>query len=439
MNKRKLTDFFDKEFKQFSANKNYQSIASYIDGLKPTARKVMHTVIKNKLDAWTKVEVLANKTAGETEYLGGASNISGVIVTYSKTYVGSNNLQMLDTNGNFGQRLDTKPGEPRYIKVRKDKRTDSLFNKMDNKILIEQEFEETIIEPRFFVPTLPILLINGSEGMGSGHAHVVLPRSIDNVKDYLKSSLTGNSLPLLPPFWNGFKGKVYQGDAKNKWVTEGLYEVNRRTITITELPIGYSLKSYIKKLDALEDKKAIRSYIDESDTKKDNFRFKIMVDTKFDLSHDNIIDKLALTSKFAENYTTIDENNSIRIFETPEEIVEAYIKIKLEYMQKRKDYIIEDISKDLLNLKGKYLFIKAVTEDKIKVNKTKKVDIIKQIDDFKTINKVNDSYDYLLTMPIYSLTSERMDALVEQLKTKKKELDEVKSKETSEMWLDEID
>lgn len=438
MNKRKVISFFEEEYKQQAQNKNYQSIGSYVDGMKPTARKVMHTVIKNNLTSWSKVEVLANKTAGETEYLGGSTNIAGVIVTISKGYTTSNNLPMLDTNGNFGQRLDTKPGEARYIKVRKDKQTDKYFNKVDNNILIEQEFEETIVEPKFFVPTLPFILLNGSEGVGSGHAQMILPRSLDNIKDYIIKSLNDEELPPLIPYWNNFQGVVSQGADSAKWLTEGIYTVNKRKITITELPVGFSLLQYTKKLDTLVDSKSIKSYIDESDTKSDTYRFIVDVDIKFDLSHKNIVTKLKLESKFAENYTCMNENNSVQLFNSAQEIMDAYINIKLEYLQKRKDYLIEKTKDDLLVLASKYIFVKKIVDNELEVKNRTKNDIISDIEKIDKIITVDGSYLYLLQMSIYTLTQEKLQELLSSIKSKKAELLEIQNKEIQDTWKEEI-
>jgi len=437
--KRLVSSFFEEEYKQQAANNNYQKIASYVDGLKPTARKVIHTVIKNNLTSWTKVEVLANKTAGETEYLGGSSNISGVITTISKGYVTSNNIPMLDTMGNFGQRLDNKPGEPRYIKVRKGNILEDYFSKVDNNILIVQEFEETIIEPRFFVPNLPFILLNGSMGaLGTGHAQEILPRDINDIKLYINNYI--NDIPNSPlkPYWNNFRGIIKQGETYNKWITEGLYKVNKRQITVYELPVGYSLLSYTKKLDILVDKKVIRSYIDESNTKTDKFMFIIKVDTKFKLEHENILDKLKLTSKFSENYTVMDENNSIKVFDNSSDLLDSYIKIKLKYLGLRKEYIINKIKDDLAIMVSKYTFINLIIDNKLIINKRKKNEIILELEELPDIIKINNSYDYLLNTPIYNLTQEKIDNIYDNIKLKKEELLNVTNQSIEVMWLEDI-
>jgi len=433
-----IKQFFETLYSDQAQNNNYQSIASYIDGLKPTARKVIHTVLKNNINQWTKVEGLANRTAGETEYLGGATNISGVIVTIAKDYVTSNNIPMLDTNGNFGERLNNKPGEPRYIKTRMLKDMRKYFNKDDEINLIQQEFEGTIVEPKFFVPSIPFILVNGSEGIGTGHAQLIIPRDINDITENINLFLDNKPMKEMIPNWNGFKGKVLKGEDNSKWVTEGIYSVEKRKIIITELPVGYTLLAYTKKLDALEDNKIIKSYIDESDTKKDIFRIIINIDFKFDTSHDNIIKTLKLQTKFSENYTCMNEHNTIQVFDSSNELLKEYIKIKMKYNQKRKDYLIKQKKEDLLIMASKYLFIKNIIDNKIIVNKKKKSEIISQLETFEKIIKIDGNYDYLLRMPLHSLTEEKVKDLLETIKNGNNQLKELINMDISDIWKNEL-
>jgi len=431
--------FFETLYSDQAQNKNYQSIASYVDGLKPTARKVIHTVLKNNINQWTKVEGLANRAAGETEYLGGATNISGVIVTIAKDYVTSNNIPMLDTNGNFGERLNNKPGEPRYIKTRMLKDMRKYFNKDDEINLIQQEFEGTIVEPKYFVPTIPFILVNGSEGIGSGHAQTIIPRNPKDISENIKLFLDNKPMKEMIPYWKNFNGKVLKGEDDSKWITEGIYSVEKRKIIITELPVGYTLLAYTKKLDVLENNKTIKSYIDESDTKNDVYKFIINIDFKFDTSHENIVKTLKLQTKFAENYTCMNEHNTIQVFEHSNDLLKEYIKVKSEYNQKRKDYLIEKKKDDLLIMASKYLFIKNIIDDNIIVNKKKKSEIISQLESFEKIIKIDGNYDYLLRMPLHSLTEEKVKELLDLIKNGKNQLKELTEMNISDIWKKEME
>ncbi|MEA3387397.1 MAG: DNA gyrase subunit A, partial [Patescibacteria group bacterium] len=210
-------------------------------------------------------------------------------------------------------------------------------------------------------------------------------------------------------------------------------------ITITELPIGYNLASYTKVLDDLEDKKIIRSYTDKSNAKTDKFEFDVAMDSKIlKLSDDVVRTKLKLVKTVTENFTVIDENNKVVVYNSPEEVINHYIKLKLHFLELRKDYLIQKTKDDLLILASKYLFIKNVTEGSIIVNNKKKIDIINQLETFDKIIKYNDSFEYLLNMPIYSLTEEKLIELKNKIQDNKKDLELIESKPIEETWSNEI-
>jgi DNA gyrase/topoisomerase IV subunit A len=145
-----------------------------------------------------------------------------------------------------------------------------------------------------------------------------------------------------------------------------------------------------------------------------------------------------LVKTITENFTVIDENNKVVVYNSPEEVINHYIKLKLHFLQLRKDYLVQKTKDDLLILASKYIFVLNVTEENIKVNKVKKADIISQVKNYPKIITVDGSYDYLLAMKIYNLTEEKLAELLQQIKDKKVELIEIQSKEISETWSEEI-
>jgi len=430
-----VTKFLSEEVVDFASYSTLRAIASLVDGFKNSGRKVAFTTMKRP-NKETKVSILAGIIAIETEYLHG--DISGSIVSMAKNYVGSNNIPLLTREGNFGTRFEPEASANRYIFTAKENIFNKIFNPIDNNILINQEFEGTKIEPKFYVPSLPLILINGSEGIATGFAQKILPRNVQVIKEYIKAYLENEELPSLKPYYNGFEGSIEAGENNNQWIISGNIERKTNTkLLITELPIGYNLGSYIKILDTLEDKKIIRSYSDLSED--DKFKFEVVIDTKTMKKDDSsIMDILKLTKKVTENFTVLDEKNRVVIYKSPEEVINHYIKVKLDYLNKRKTYLIQAIQNEINILKSKYIFIKNVTEEKIKVNKKKKVEIITQLQNFTDIIKVDDTYEYLLRMPIYSLTQEKMAELLKEVETKENELSKVKNEEISETWEKEI-
>ena len=436
----KISDFCNSDLVDYASYSTIRAIGSLVDGQKNAARKILHTVLDKNIRNEIKVSQLASKMAEHTEYLHGAAD--GVITNLAQNYIGTNNLNLLEPEGNFGTRHSPEPSASRYIMTYGSKTLFNIFKKDDNAILISQEFEGTKIEPKFFVPTLPLILINGSEGIATGFAQKILPRDVNIVKEYIEKSIKGEELPDLVPMYKGFKGIIEKGDNDNQWLIKGTFERTSLTkIMITELPIGYNLKSYTKVLDDLEDKKIIRDYTDLSDSKKDEFKFEVQMDSKSIKNEDDwLLDKLKLVKKVTENFTVIDENNRVVAYNSPEEVINHYIKVKLKYVDKRKSHLIEKMNKDILLNASRYLFIKNVTEGNIVVNKQKKEAIIEQLDkpEFDKIIKDEDSYDYLLRMPIYNLTEERMEELKNKIIDMKKELTIIKETSAADMWSKEI-
>ena len=438
MNNRKISEFLNEELVTYASYSTIRAIASLIDGQKNAQRKVLHTVLQKNIIKDIKVSRLTSFVSQNTEYLHGETSLEGVIVGLAKNYSGTNNIPLLIREGNFGTRFNNFASASRYIFTAQENILSKLFIKEDNAVLIKQEFEGTDIEPRFLIPTLPLILINGSDGIATGFAQKILPRNPGVIKDYIESYIKNDSIPELSPWYNGFDGIIEKGEKDNQWIIKGTFEkISMKKIIITELPIGYNLTSYTKVLDDLEDNKVIRSYKDQSEN--DKFKFEISVDSKFMKNDDEwIIQKLKLRKTVTENFTVIDENNKVKVYTSAEEVINHYIRIKMEFLQKRKNYLTESTKRDLLQLASKYIFIKGVTENTIIVNKKKKDEIISQLKTFDKIQTVDNSYDYLLRMPIYSLTVEKLDELLEQIKNKKSELQDIINKSIKDTWTEEI-
>jgi len=442
-NKITIKHFFEEELVDYASYSTLRAIASLVDGQKNSSRKLIHTIQKKNITSKYKVQNLASLVSMETEYLHGGVSLEGVIVTTARKFIGTNNLNVLYPSGNFGTRFEPEASASRYIFTYKEPIFDKLFNKEDNNVLLKQNFEGTEIEPRFFVPTLPLILINGSTGIATGFAQKILPRKISDIKKYITAynkNPNAKKFPNIEPYYEGFNGIIEKGAKDNQWNIKGTFEkVQRNKIIITELPIGYDLKQYTKVLDILEDNKTIRSYKDLSDSKNDIFKFEVSVTSDFfNLDDESIISKLKLIKSVTENFTVINENNRIEVYNSAEEVLNHYIKVKMDYLQKRKDYMVSKIKQDILETASKYLFVKNITDGKIIVNNKKKQEIEEQIIPIKNIIKKDGSYDYLLRMPIYSLTEEKLKDIYNDITKLKVYLDETTNKSISSIWIDEI-
>ena len=433
-----LSNFFNSDFVDYASYDNLRKIGSCIDGLKNASRKVIFTVLEKNIKEPIKVSQLANKVAEYAEYLHGS--LDGVVVNLGQDFAGTNNVPLLQKKGNFGTRFAQEASAPRYIFTYGSKNLFTLFKKEDLKILKEQMFEGERIEPVFYVPTLPLILVNGSEGVSSGFAQKILPRNPKNIIKYLTNKIQGkrNNKDLLKPFFKDFKGAVEQGETSFQWLIKGKIErTNKNQITISEIPVGYDLKTYIKVLKTLEDSKVILDWDDLSDKE---FKFIVKMSPKDldKLSEDEILDKLKLVKKVTENLTCLNANNQIQEFQSAEEILDYYFKVKMEYLGKRKDYLVQELKTDLDILNAKITFIKAILDKSLVIEKQPKDKIVKNLEKISTV-KVQDSYDYLLNMPLYSLTLEKIKALTETLKNSKLKLKETQEKTLENFWLEDLE
>ena len=205
-----------------------------------------------------------------------------------------------------------------------------------------------------------------------------------------------------------------------------------------EVPIGYDLKGYLDVLDELEDNKFIKSYKDKSEDDKFYFEVSMGPNDLSKFTDDELLIKMKLVKKVTENYTCMNESNKIEVFENIYDIIDRYIEIKLEYLQKRKDHQLQKFEDDIKIDFSKFLFIKNIVENKLIINKRKKDDIVKDLEKIDNIIQKDNSFDYLLNMGIMSLTEERMNKLQEDIKSKKSELDKLKNTDIKDIWLDEL-
>jgi DNA topoisomerase-2 len=434
----KISEFFNKDYVDQASYDNLRKIASLVDGQKNASRKILYTVLEKNIKDKIKVSQLGSKVAEFAEYLHG--NLDGVIVNLGQDFPGTNNIPLLQKKGNFGTRFSQEASASRYIYTYGTSEFFNLFKKEDTEILKQQYFEGQQIEPMFYVPSLPILLVNGSEGVSSGFAQKILPRNPNEIKKYIESSLSGISgAHNLTPYYEGFNGTIEQGETSNQWLIKGILEVKGiNKVEITEVPVGYDLKSYIKILDDLEDKKVIQSYRDKSED--DSFKFEVNINSKDLKKWDNetLMNKLKLIKKVSENYTVIDENNKIKVYTSAKEILDHYINVKLGYVEKRKANQIEKLTNEIRFDFSKYLFIKMITEDSLVINKRKKDDIVNDLQKIEKIIDRDGSYDYLLNMNIMSLTEERMDKLQQDIKVKKETLDKLVQTSIEQLWINEL-
>ena len=443
MNKRDLTDYYEKDVPAYASYDNLRKICG-IDGLKLSQRKLIYAAFKRCYNSWLKTDTMCAQTQIDTNYIHGAANLETVIDNLAANYVGSNNYALLTGNsGGFGCRISPRASAGRYTRVMLSEISKKLFLDIDNNVLEKQYFEGQYIEPKFLVPVFPVMFLNGSNGMSTGFSNELQPRNPNEIIEYIKKKISGIEKPRMQllPWFRGHLGKVEFNKELNRNESFGVITKNNMTsYTITELPIGIEYQKYVDYLDKLCEGGTICDYDDRCDPKTDKILFEIKTTRDFTRKHEGrkLFEVLHLVKSLPETLCCIDENNRVREFTSIQEILDAYIEIRLKYYNLRKDYLLKTIKKSLEELSSKYLFVKAIVDKTIVVANKKKDDIVKQIEKQPKILKQDGSYEYLLRMQIYNLTTEKLEELKCQIKSKKEEFDNIKKTSVEDMWTNDL-
>ena len=453
-----FSDFYNNDAPSYGAYDNIRKIASYIDGLKLSQRKVMYTLFKKFPNPSTenKTSRLASSVAECTEYLHGEASLTQVLDTMAASFTGSNNYPLVTGHGNFGTRFSGagSAAAPRYTYCSVSTISDKLFPIIDRALCRSQVFEGTEIEPIFMMPVFPVLFLNGTDGISTGWKTTIYPRNPKEILKYIRAVLNkSDKIPHIEnalPWFKGFLGetklikeKDANGNVSEKVMNYGVIEkVNSNTLHISEIPITYTYASYIKVLDGLVEKGVIEDYEDLSDPKTDKFEFTIKVKRVFfegNQDSQSWIKVFALAKPLNEQLNCIDENNRIREFNNIREIIDAFMKIRLEFYAKRKEYLLKMYFDEIMLDASKYTWCKGIIDESIVIKNKKKDDIVKQLDRIDKIIEKDGSYNYLLNMPMSSITKEKMTELTEKIKALKDKIKELQKETIEEMWLNDLD
>ena len=435
-----ITEFFDSEYTDYASYDNYRKIANFSDGLKPSARKIMFTVMDSIASKTIKVDMLCARASERCQYLHGVNSLNGVTVGLAQSHTGTNNIPLLTRWGNFGNRNSHDAAAGRYIKTSLEEIAPYIYKKEDLPILIPQELEGYSIEPQFFMPIIPMILVNGAEGLTTGFAQKILPRDPLDIIKYITSRLKDKTpRTKLVPYYRGFTGRIDTYEEDNCWGTTGVLDfTNLTTIVISDIPPTFTLKSYIKVLDKLEEADIIKSYKDGSSGNIFKFTVKVARDFININSTEKIMSHFRISKKSTENFTCQNAEMNIHKFDSAADLIESYITLRLEYYQKRKDHILTTLKDDIIKAFSKYMFIKGVVEGTIIVSNRSVGDINAQLDANNSIHPVNGSYSYLLSIPISSLTKEQFEKLYKSITDMKTKYNDINIVNTHDMWLKEL-
>ena len=394
-----IKNFLNTGFRSFSTYDCKINIPNLIDGFKISQRKSVFAI--NKANKLNTVERWSAQVASDTAYHHGAASLEGVIVGLAQNFPTSNNVNWFTPDGQFGNILNHDASSGRYISVEISPNFRKWFSKEDDIILDYEEEDGEQIEPKYFIPKVPTILFNGTSGIGTGYACTILNYNPSDVVRNVLQVLEGKKQSKLVPWYNGYKGKIVKSD--NQTIFYGVFErINSVTLKITQLPVGYDLEKYKGILSKLIEKDLIKDYDDNST--EDGWN--IIIHCRRDLTSqdDNtILEKLNLISRESENITVWDESGKIKIFEGPESLIEYFVKVRLDFYEKRRNKLIDGTTNKITWVSERLRFIKFYLANSKKFRDTSKADLIVllQQNDFE-------NYDQLLQMPMWNLTRDRI-------------------------------
>ncbi|KAF9870326.1 DNA topoisomerase 2 [Colletotrichum karsti] len=478
------TDFVNRELILFSMADNMRSIPSVVDGLKPGQRKVMYACFKRNLVKDQKVIELAGYVSEQTSYHHGEASLQQTIIGLAQNFVGSNNINCLEPSGNFGSRLagGSDAASPRYIHTRLSPFARKIFSTLDEPNL-EPQFEDgKRIEPKAYAPVIPMILCNGADGIGTGWSTSIPNYHPIQIVENLKRRMgrldpeNTEDAPFEPmmPWFRGWKGTPEVAD-KDRYKFNGICEIDEKTgeVVITELPIRMWTDDFKAKLEEVisgtKGPSWIKDYKEFNDHK--NVHFVIQMDDKFsrDVMADGLMERFKLAKQVAtSNLVAFDTRGQIRKYEKVEDILEEFYTYRLDMYAERKKHWLGVYHADFRKLSEQARFIREIIDGKLVIARKKKAVLVEELakrkyepfprgKDKQTKKKNTDeemegdeeeeedgdgqgnAYDYLLSMPLWSLTQERLDRLQRQIEAKQAEHDSLLALSEKDLWCNDLD
>lgn len=500
-------DFFNYEFIHFSNSDNIRSIPNIIDGFKPSQRKIIYSCFKRNLVNEIRVAQLGGYVSEHSNYHHGEASLFGAITNLAQSFPGSNNINLLHPEGQFGTRLNNgkDAAQPRYIFTFIENITFKIFNKLDNPLLTYSEDDGIIAEPDTYYPIIPMALVNGSEGIGTGWASKMPSFNPLDIINNIRLFLDNKPIKSFTPYYRGFKGSITK--IKDcSWLVKGVFESDskNKTITITEIPFTTSIDDFEfmlsnmvvgstanpvtnkKKgkgrvaLHSKDRKKKYTEYLKSFDSEStDNTPKFILYFTEENFT--NLlsgIDKNGLT-KFETEFkmaTTIscpntlnfyNEHKKLVSFKSIESILEYFVKFRLTKYNERYNYLLEDLQIKANEISIKTRFISDIINEKIEIRNQRKQKVLERLEKLKypkvhnvkktggklrhivltekQYNKLSEhekqecNYDFLFSMDLLRLTTEKIKELEEERDQIMKELETLKEKTGKDLWLSDLD
>lgn len=475
-------DFINKELILFSMADNMRSIPSVVDGFKPGQRKVLYTCFRRNLKKDVKVVELAGSVSGLTAYAYGDTSLQQTIVGLAQNFVGSNNINCLVPSGNFGSRLQggQDAASARYIYTRLSPFARRIFHQTDEALLQYNLDDGKTIEPEVYVPILPMILVNGADGIGTGWSTTIPNYNPVDIIENLKRRMRGSGkedMENMKPWFRGWTGEAEQIGEDRFRFSGVVTRTSDTEVEVTELPVRLWTQDFKERLeDIIKSEKIpsfVKDYTEYNTPTKVHFIIKLEEkEAKIAMAKDGALEDMFKLSKTmaTTNLVAFDRHGRIHKYATVLDIMEEFYHIRLEFYQKRKAFMLGEMEHALKKLTNQARFVKMIIDGKLTVSRKKKAVLVAELQKlgFDRFPKVIDSqktgefeavvedenlddaddaetaagatdYDYLLGMAIWSLTEERVEKLLRQIGDKEDEITTLTKLSAKDLWTKDLD
>jgi DNA topoisomerase-2 len=448
--------FFEDELVQYYAEATERAIPSMIDGLKPSQRKVLWACFKRSLTKEVKVAQLAGYISEHAAYHHGEKSLNDTIVKMAQNYCGSNNVNLLAPNGQFGTRIDggKDAASSRYIFTQLSPWTRAMFSQADEAVLTALEDDGQRVEPQFFVPVIPMVCCNGANGVGAGWStQLPLYNPLDVIEQCRRICRNMSVVPLVP-WYRGFKGTVTADpDNAQRFNVRGCFELNeeKQHMIITELPVSTWYGKYQERLTRWCTQSKPAPLFDRllehhiSDT-----RVRFVLDFNDEqwahAKEKGFAELLGLVSHVdTGNCHLFDEHGVLQSYaDGPLDILPAFGKVRLDYYERRRQQMLTACERQTRRAQNKQAFIEATIAKDIDLAGKPKSEWIRtcRANRWNLLSEYepkDDGCHYLIQLPMSSLTEERCQQLAREVDRLCATMDELSTTTPRKMWLNDLD
>jgi DNA topoisomerase-2 len=447
-------DFMTREMKHFSIYDNQRSIANGMDGLKISLRKILFAAFKKGgLKTEIKVAQFSGYVSEHSGYHHGEASLNGAIIGMAQNFVGSNNINLFEPNGQFGTRLcgGRDSASERYIFTQLNTITRLIYRAEDDAVLEYLDDDGQLVEPTFYAPIVPMILINGTKGIGTGFSTDIMCHNPLQIIDHIQAMLLQKSEAEwgpIEPYYRGFKGTIAPLAAPGKFLVKGLHTVDaaKKQVRVTELPVGYWTEDSKKHLESLIETGAIKDYMDMSTDTVVDFTITFPATATMDsaiVDHGccTAIEKLLklYTTESTSNMHLFDSQDQLKKYGNVRDIVRDYYATRLSLYGKRKTHQLAAMAAELRILGNKARYIQELLDGSIDLRR-KRGDELTAMLQSKGYDHVegDEQYKYLLKLPMDSVSEENVQKLLKEKGQKDAQHAALQGTGIEQLWLADL-